>query len=70
MTTEFCKILKDYLEETGLTIAAFARVIKMDRATVYRWFEGKNPISKRGAKKIEKETGGKIKAEDLICQKQ
>ncbi len=60
------KPLHDYLEITGMTIAAFANLIDVEPATVYRWFDGTHAMSKKKARQIEKRTSGKIKAEDLL----
>ena len=56
-------VLRKWFEDTGTTVAVFARGIGVDDSTVYYWLSGLRTPSRKKAKKIESFTGipaGKI----------
>lgn len=58
--------IKEYLKISGTSMKAFADLIQVDQMTLYRWLNGIHTMRAKTAKKIERKTNGKIKAEDLI----
>jgi transposase len=65
MSQKSAKILAEYLEKTGYSIATLAQTFKIARFTLYRWLDGQN-VHPRKADHIEKVTKGVIKASDLL----
>jgi plasmid maintenance system antidote protein VapI len=59
--------LKEYLDETGIPIARFARKINVSPNTIHNVIRGKT-ISLKIALEIERITEGKVKCKDLISE--
>jgi len=57
--------LADYLEETGMTQAAFAAKIRVHQRTVTRYVAGGRMPRPTVMKRIEEETDGKVRPEDF-----
>jgi transcriptional regulator with XRE-family HTH domain len=57
--------LNEYLAKEQLTPASFAREIGVPSSTVHRWSRGKRQPSMALLPKIEKFTGGDVRAKDF-----
>jgi transcriptional regulator with XRE-family HTH domain len=57
--------IRQYLDHHQLTITEFARRLKVSRAEVYKWLNGRFPQGKSIAKLV-KVTDGQITADDIF----
>lgn len=57
--------LKEYFDETGVTICRFAKKNGISLYTMYNYFNGRMPSAEEGLK-IEKGTRHRVTIEDII----
>ena len=55
--------LKDWIEETSVPVAAFARIVGVSRTMVYHWINGNVSPSDDEKHAIERATVGKVRAD-------
>ncbi len=58
--------LEDYIKETGISVAKFAKRVKVCPATIHSILSDCRDIRLSIALKIELETKGKVKCKDLL----
>jgi DNA-binding transcriptional regulator YdaS (Cro superfamily) len=58
--------LKDYLQKTKQKPVPWAKSKGLSEATIWRIYNGKTRPTARIAKDIEKATGGKVSANELV----
>lgn len=61
--------LKEYLNATGISIARFARACDINENTMNTYFHEKAEPSLKNALKMEDESHGAIKLNDLILER-
>jgi len=59
--------LAQYLEQRGISVAAFADRLGVDVSTVYRWCSGDRVPSVDAFRRIKSATGGAVTPNDFIC---
>lgn len=57
--------LKNYLIESGMKKAEFARVINVSPSLLHQWIENIRPVAIQHCPAIEKYTGGKVTRQEL-----
>lgn len=60
-------IIRTYCYSIGMPIQTFAKQISISKTHLFNYIDGKNNISQKVAKKIEKITKGELKAEELLA---
>lgn len=60
--------IKEYLENTGISATAFARMLEIPKQTVYSWVRGVRPHTLM-LKKIQRMTNGAITPADYPKKK-
>lgn len=57
--------LQQFLDRNDLTVASFAKVAEVDKATLYKIVRGERGCGPETADKIERATGGAVTPNDL-----
>lgn len=58
--------LNEYIAKEQLTLSEFARRLDVNRSTVHRWYYGVRQPRMAHLPRIEKATGGKVRARDFF----
>ena len=53
-------LVKKYIQDKNLTVAIFARLIRVNTQTIYNWMKGTKIVRKSIAMKVEDVTRGEI----------